>query len=305
MTPSIRQMVLLLPSLLLACAASPAATLAAADRHQDGAVIALEGKQDADSLAAAALLSGGGRDRDSWGLLKRAVAIAPYRADLVWLQLQSCAKQPGCDSASVEHHLRTLDPSNGAAWLSSLARAEGAHDEPAKEAALRAISHSTRVDIYWTTLIAHLTAAAAKTREISAAEAETAIIGALAARAIPGYAAMTSSCKAERLRRPGMIETCRGVAKALEGGDTYITEMIGVAMAQRLWPKDSPQWRAAGEERRLYQYRSKLWEKIDRDPRADTGVSNYLALCQSNHREQDVFRARLIQAGYDPDLPGR
>lgn len=116
---------------------------------------------------------------------------------------------------------------------------------------------------------------------------------------------MTRSCKGERLRRPGMIETCRGVAKALEGGDTYITEMIGVAMAQRLWPKDSPQWRAAGEERRLYQYRSKLWEKIDRDPRADTAVSNYLALCQSNHREQDVFRARLIQAGYDPDLPGR
>src|SRR5450756_2208992 len=66
----------------------------------------------------------------------------------------------------------------------------------------------------------------------------------------------------ERLERPEFIEVCRGVAKAFERGDTYITEMIGVAIAKRVWPEDSPEWRAAAEERRVYDYRSKYYAKL-------------------------------------------
>jgi hypothetical protein len=41
----------------------------------------------------------------------------------------------------------------------------------------------------------------------------------------------------------------RGIAKALQNGDTYITKMIGVAIAKRVWPEDSPEWKAAAEDR--------------------------------------------------------
>lgn len=290
----------LLPALALACAASPAMTLGADHSRLDRAVAVLEGREDADSLAAAALLTLDKPAGGAWELLTRAVTLAPGRADLVWLQLQSCLKQPQCDAAAVSRRLQILDPGNGAAQLSLLARADGAHDDAAEAAALQAISHSTRVDLYWTSLVARLSAAAVQTREISLAEAETAVIGVLAARAIPAYALIANSCKGQRLSRTGMIDTCRGVARSLQGGDTYITEMIGVAIAQRVWPKDSSEWRAADEARHVFHYRARLSTKID-GVWTESTARSYLALYESNHREQDVFRSRLIAAGYPPD----
>lgn len=35
----------------------------------------------------------------------------------------------------------------------------------------------------------------------------------------------------------------------------------------------------------------------------EKAAKNYLALCAVNHREQDVFRASLVQAGENPDPP--
>jgi hypothetical protein len=34
--------------------------------------------------------------------------------------------------------------------------------------------------------------------------------------------------------------------------------MIGVAIAKRVWREDSPQWKAAADARRRYEYQSKL-----------------------------------------------
>ena len=77
--------------------------------------------------------------------------------------------------------------------------------------------------------------------------------------------------------------------------------MIGVAIAKRVWPQDSPEWQAAAEQRRVYDYRSKLYPKIEL--RVLTHPGEYLALCAQNRRESDVFAAQLIAAGYDPNPP--
>jgi len=37
----------------------------------------------------------------------------------------------------------------------------------------------------------------------------------------------------------------------------------GVAIAKRVWPENSPEWKVAAEERRVYDYRSKLYSKLD------------------------------------------
>lgn len=262
---------------------------------------ALERAADADSLAAAGLLSLTSNRDAGFKLVVRATESAPARPDLQWLRIQICGQLAGCDQEVIEHRLRDLDPSNGVGWLGALVRANSSSDEEAKDAALEAIGRSDHIDIYWTALIARLSRATARTQTMSAANAMTAIIGMLAAEATPAYTAASTSCRGERLQRAGVIESCRGVARALERGDTYLTEMVGVEIARRVWAQDSPEWQAATDARRLYLYRSQLlpaseaWEMSHAD--------QYLTLCAQNRREQDVLLAQLIIAGKNPNPP--
>ncbi len=285
---------------LMGCATSPAAKLSKADRQLHRALIPLAKQTDADSLAAAGLLSLPPRD-ESLALVARATAAAPERPDLVWLEAQVCAEVTGCDPEPMERHLRELDASNGAGWMGALFRANASKNEEAKDAALSAIGHSDHVDIYWTTLIGRLSRATARSTTIPLNEADVLVIGALAAQAIPVYGPASNSCKGERLQRAEGIEVCRGVARAFQRGDTYITEMIGVAIAKRVWPEDSPEWKAAAETRRVYEYRAKFWAALD--PWDKSHAEEYLILCAQNRREQDVLQAQLIAAGKNPNPP--
>lgn len=271
------------------------------NRHIDQAIAALAQRTDADSLAAAGIMSIDNHGAQSLSLLTRAVAAAPERPDLVWLQSLRCGQVSSCDPLPIEQRLRELDPTNGAGWWGAIARAGAVHDTEQLDAALTAISRSARVDIYWTTLIAHLSRAVADTKRMSVEEAEVTIIGYLAAQAIPAYQYLSKGCKDERLQQPGVTEICRGVAKALQNGDTYITEMIGVAVAKRVWPEDSAERKAADEQRRVYDYRSNLYQKLEQ--RALTHPDEYLTLCEQNRRESDLFAAQLAAAGYDPNPP--
>jgi hypothetical protein len=295
---------LVLTAFIVACATSPDARLSQAERHSERAILALAKKTDADSLAAAGLLSLQGHRNDSLALFDRAVAASPARPELVWLQAQNCRAAPPCDPEPMERRLRELDPANGAGWLGALARADSQNDAGAMDVALAALGRSQRVDVYWTTLVAGLSGAVAQTRTMSLNEAEVVIIGLLAAEAIPAYRVASNACKGERLQRVEVIETCRGVAKAFEQGDTYITEMIGIAIAKRVWPEQSVEWRAATDARQVFEYRSKLAAKLESDWQNERQAESYLALCGQNRREQDVSRALLIRAGLRPDPPG-
>jgi hypothetical protein len=286
---------------LLALPASAETQQAKATRHIEQTIAALTPMTDADSLAAAGLLSLANHRDQSLPLIARAIAAAPERADLVWLQALRCSQLPPCDPVPIEHRLRELDPTNGAGWWGALARAGAAHDTEDTDAALAAIGHSDRLDIYWTTLVAHLGTAVANTKKMSPTESEVAIIGYIAAQALPAYLYISTSCKGERLQQAGVTEVCRGVARSLQRGDTYITDMIGVAIAKRVWPDDSPEWKAAAEERRVYEYRSSFYLKMTQ--REITHPGEYLTLCAQNRREQDVLAAQLIKAGISPTPP--
>jgi hypothetical protein len=286
---------------LLALPASAETQEAKSARRTEEIISALKQRTDPDSLAAAGIMSMGKHSDQSLGLLARAIAAAPARPDLVWAQALRCAQLPPCNPEPIEQRLRELDPTNGAGWWGALARAGAAHDTEATDAVLAAISHSDRLDIYWTTLVAHLGTAVADTKKMSMAESEVAIIGYIAAQAIPAYLYISSSCKGDRLQQAEVTEVCRGVARSLQRGDTYITEMIGVAIAKRVWPEDSPEWKAAAEERRVYEYRSSFYSKMTR--REITHPGEYLTLCAQNRREQDVLLAQLIKAGINPTPP--
>ncbi len=286
---------------LLTFPAFPETQEAKTTRRIDQTIAALAQMTDADSLAAAGIMSMGKHSDQSLAFLARATAAAPDRADLVWLRALRCGQLPPCDPEPIEQRLREFDPTNGAGWWGALARAGAAHDSEGIDAALAAISHSDRLDIYWTTLVAHLGRAVANTKKMSLAESEVAIIGFVAAQAIPAYLYISNSCKGERLQQAEVTEVCRGVARSLQRGDTYITEMIGVAIAKRVWPEDSAEWKTAAEARREFDYRSKFYQKLIQP--GEKHADELLRLYAQNRREQDVLLAQLIKAGENPNPP--
>lgn len=145
-----------------------------------------------------------------------------------------------------------------------------------------------------------LSGAAGRSGKVSGDEAVVAVTGLLAAQIIPAYTLASRSCKADA---PEALARCRGIARSFQRGDTFITEMIGVAIAKRVWPAGSPEWKAADKARRLYDYRSKLWLEVE--GRASTkSTKRLLALCSEYRREQDVFRQQIVDAGRNPDPPG-
>jgi hypothetical protein len=208
-------------------------------------------------------------------LIEQAIAASPTRADLIFLQVEVCQKIGSCDPVAVESRLREVDPSNAAGWLGALARADSSNDEEAKDAALAAFGHRDRFDTYWTTLVSRLGEAVIRVHKMTPQEAVVTVIGYLAAEPIPGYEAASRACKGDRLQRAAVNEACRGVARAFQQGDTYLSGMVGVAIAKRVWPEDSSEWKAAAEARRVYDYRSKLFLKLDAPD--DAHMEKYLA----------------------------
>jgi hypothetical protein len=270
-------------------------------RHIEQTITALKPFTDADSLAAAGLLSLSKHSAQSLPLIEQAIAAAPTRVDLIWLQIEVCLKVATCDPAPIENHMREVDPANAAGWVGTLVRASSSNDEDAKDAALTVIGQKARFDIYWTALVSHLSDAITRTHKMSPEEALATVIGYQAAAPIPGYEAAAKACKGDRLQRAGVVEACRGVANAFQYGDNTLAEVIGITIAKRVWPEDSPEWKAAVEARRVYEYRSKLWLKLEIAD--NTHMEQYLKLCRTSRREQDLWLAQIIAAGENPNPP--
>jgi hypothetical protein len=288
---------------MAACASPHESSESKRERSIEEAAASLEGKSDADSLAAAALLLQRNPAR-TLELLARATTLAPQRPDLAWLHTQACGKVSGCDSQAEAERLRILDPGNGAAWLPAVAVAEKAHDDAMQLSALSALARADHVDLYWTTLIVHLTRAVIATGDISSRDALTEMIGVLAVATIPAYRTVSQLCSGTRLDDRATLEDCRAAAWALQRGDTVITEMEGAHIAQRLWSEDSPQWLAASEARHTYEYRAAQLAHSSHNAFADNRVADdFLALCAHNHREQDVWIAELVADGKRPLPP--
>ncbi|MFT3905139.1 MAG: hypothetical protein QM718_02370 [Steroidobacteraceae bacterium] len=276
------------------------------------AALTLEAQGDAESLAAAALLyfpdghqaDAAATNRHRLNLLNRAVALDPTRAEFVWLQLHACGTVPQCNPEPMERRLRQLDPGNGIAWFGAVTRAYRSGDASALDATLESLARTGRMDIYWNRVVAELASKATGAGALSPSSSVAAIIGSLAAEAIPAYSALSDACKGAELARPGRTEVCRSIAGSLQNSDTLITQMMGVAIAKRVWEENSPQWLAAQEARRLYEYRSKMGTRVEfRQDSSDDDARRYLELCRTYRSEQDVLLAQLERAGINPTPP--
>jgi hypothetical protein len=252
---------------------------------------------DADSLAAAAGLGFGKRrdPGDELALLRRAAALAPDRPDLVWLELQACGRAPECDPAPPAQSLHRLDPDNGAAWAPLLDRAVKLGNAGDVAKYVTAVGDAKHFDIYWNTIVAHATDALSKV----GVDVHSALIGTIgieAARYIPAFQSLSKTCDESAVRDPARLAACRGVAQALRAGDTYITEMEGVAIAKRVWPEGTGERDEAIDASRVIRYRimDSGWEKgLESEP----GAIEYLALIRAEPREQNVTDILIAREG--------
>jgi len=293
-----------LAALVAACASD--GRQAAFERNLARTQVALTAAGDADSLAAAAEFADWPRTNDSrrLALLTRAATLAPDRADLVWLEIEACTHIDTCDPTPLAETLHRLDPGNGAAWASLLDAASKRGDAVAMNRYLGAIANSKQFDIYWNGSIAHLTGAVLKVGTMDASTALTALIGAEAAFAIPAYQDISQACKAPATEDVGRLKACRSIATVMRNGDTYLTEMVGIAIAKRVWPEGSPEFTDAVAARRLAQYRMRTEGTIAvTSLHTNAEALDYLELLTTHRAEQEVALAVITGAGKSPSPP--
>lgn len=257
---------------------------------------------DPDSLQAAALVSDD-EPAARLHLIQRAAVAAPDRPDIAWWHLQLCVRVEGCDPRPIEAQLQALDPGNGAAWSATLERSWKSRDTAALHAALVAVANSERFGIYWNASIVHTANAVIRTGAMEPKNAFVRAFGAAAATWIP-YKAITDFCQGRSLEQPDVLATCRRLAAVLRRGDIYLTEMIGLAVARRVWPEGSAEYQAAVEARRVAQYRTDTDNRLTiRKVLDNVWVQSHLALMAAHDTEQQVVLADLTSAGLNPDPP--
>jgi hypothetical protein len=259
---------------------------------------------DPDSLAAASLLGGwsDGPRATQLALATQAAEGAPQRPDLAWLQLQFCGQVKSCDPAPGIAHMRSLDPENGVAWLGPLTQREQTKNPDQLRATLTAVADSKRFDVYWNTLVVHTVNAMLRTGKIDSPTALTAIMGMATAEVFPAYTDLTTACKGSALQSSNTVTECRRASVALRRGDTYLSELIGIAIAKRVWPEGSPEYQEAIEARWTARYRMTASLEISvRGPWDEEFAARYLGWMAAFNTEQAVALAEIEHAGVDPN----
>jgi len=266
---------------------------------------ALVSAGDPDSLAAAALLARWPDDGGITGLplIARAAAEAPDRPDLTWLYAQFCAQNQSCDFEPVLMHLRSLDPKNGVAWIEPLSRSATSVDPRQNRTRLAAVASAERFDVYLNSIVAHTTTAIIKTGTMDTPNALASVLGLAVAEAIPAYTQLTSLCKGDALNDPHVLDDCRRLSAVLRRADTYISEMVGTAIAKKVWAEGDPEYQNALSALRTIHYRMDMELKIDVNQWNEEFASRYLQLLASHRTEQEVGLAQLMGAGISPDPP--
>jgi len=239
-------------------------------------------------------------------LIARAAEAAPDRADLTWLHARLCTQHDSCDPTPILVHLRSLDPKNGVAWIGPLGRRSDPGTPEQTRASLTGVANSDRFDVYWNSLVAHTMAAMVRTGTVDTPTALSAALGGTAAQALPAYTPLTAACKGASLEDPKILDECRRVSAVLRRGDTYLSEMVGTAIAKKVWTATDPEYRDALAARRTAHYRMVMDSQIAvRGMWNEEFASRYLSLVASHRTEQEVALAQITDAGIAPDPPAK
>jgi len=259
-----------------------------------------------DSLAAAAFFGSRAADPDAeqLALMQRAAALAPQRYDLAWLNFHLCSESKSCNAAALASRLQGLDPGNALSWLWPLDRDEAVDGNAQAMAALKKMAASEHFDVEWVSIVLHLSEAIQRTGKLDASSSLISAVGIASALAIPAYANLANACKEGALEDGERMANCRRLASLMLRGDMYVTEMIGAAIARRVWPEGSAEYSEAAKATRIARYQMGQAIAAATKISWDEGYANkYLAWLKVSKTEQEVSRAQIVDAGLDTEPP--
>ncbi len=246
--------------------------------------------------------------------MRRALAAAPRRADLLLLELNECtAWKLRCASAALLAQLGRLAPDNGAAALESLRFALRAKSGSRIDAALAAIGKSQRVDTYYTQRLSRLARALHQVGGESSQTAYEQVNDSDLSDSFRALLAVNTVCNPSSALTARRISLCRAASRALERGDTLLAAQTGASIALRLWPVGTQPHRTAARLHRQLDFmevqsRQLLWPPGHHvealfalaDGKEWARILRWSAQCRS---EQGLLRAQLRRAGLATDPP--
>lgn len=288
---------------LLGCSSSPPANTAARTPSASTGTPTKAAQASIGNWVAGALRASQSERNPGRALqtIEQALSQAPNRAELVWLAARLCADVPGCEPERYEARLRKLDPGNGVVWMGPLARAQAKNDNAAELQILEALSREERFDVYWNVLLREgALAVSAQTRDRKQllngplTNALNEVAAWLTAVAVPSFTGLANVCTRERATTPDMAQRCNRIANVLQRGDTFAAEAVGLGIAQRVVPDNSPSKIAIAErvDTVTYQHdtaRTVMNNQVEREKLS----AELIELMGKLRREQDVSLAVL------------
>ena len=216
-----------------------------------------------DSLAVASLVMDPPR-QDSFVMpaeITQAVAAAPERPDLAWLQYTLCRRAQCVDRPAIEQRLQAVDPGNAWFWVPDLEQALRGNDPDDVTAAVGRVAAAERMTTYWNALTVLVTDELGYARGATRpgdgghalGERYVEAIGLLAATMTP-LQPLGKACRADALNEPGRRQACQALVTRLATADEFITRSAGISLQER-WPTDDPDTRARlADQRRQLDY---------------------------------------------------
>lgn len=267
-------------------------------------------KGTADSLATASLLTrlietnnDSEKKPDSTALLRRALALAPNRPELVWLQLRDCELDQCKEEKYLVARLHGADPDNGLTLLPALnASRAGSPGETTR--IIAQIGASKYLTVYWNKLLAatfdaltHEGGHHATSLTYNADDRLSHASSVLTAVDITPFKPILVVCAADQFSEPGRREACESLMARLDHSDSIIAQSLSVTVQQK-WGLGNAQLQALRAKGRQQHY---LVEASGRDRGAQVNTDALMRVELMRHlaTEEEVGQA-MLTAFHEP-----
>jgi hypothetical protein len=271
----------------------------------------------ADSLATASLLAhltpafseaektGDAMTNDPSALIQKAVALAPDRPELVWLQLRDCQQRRCAEERQIAARLQSLDPDNGLAWLTDLRMAPSL-SAPEMTQAIERMGNSKNPQLYWNKLVVTMYDALTHGSGSRPATAITFhpddrlahVMGILGAVDSPAFQTLALACRSDQFEAPGRRAACAQLMARLEISDAVLLQNLSLTLQEGWWSAGSPEREALRRKHLQQRYLTEAAGRV-RDSRADSDAELRVDAMRRLQREEDVERA-MLSAFHEP-----
>lgn len=231
------------------------------DVIRDAWAAALTARATPESLASASVMLGFKGDSESFALINRAAALAPQRAEIVYLQWRACTRSQCAEEAQYIARLKSIDPGNGVAWLPELSLALDREDQREVTRIVETLGASRTLTFYWNATVVmmvdalgDITTTDTNKPRLSLSVRMLTASGLLAGLSIPPMQPLAKACRTAQFGEPGRRSACEAMVSRLRQSDEMIFQSLGLSLQTKWSAADSPERETLLAQRRQFYY---------------------------------------------------